>query len=32
MGRGILGYALFYEMIGNILFIFAVKHLKEAGY
>ena len=26
------GYALFYEVIGDAMFILAVKHLKEAGY
>jgi len=26
------GYALFYEVVGNTVFILAVKHQKEAGY
>ena len=26
------GYALFYELIGDTVFILAVKHQKEAGY
>jgi toxin ParE1/3/4 len=26
------GYALFYEVIGNVVLILAVKHQKEAGY
>ena len=26
------GYALFYEVVGNAVFILAVKHQREAGY
>jgi len=26
------GYALFYELIGDTVFILAIKHQKEAGY
>ena len=26
------GYALFYEVVGDVVFILAVKHQKEAGY